>query len=1009
MLIYLSLVLVLVNCGGDIHSNYYEGETYEIQGKVMGALKNTKVTLYLDEKSEPIATTNVKDDGSYILKFTPEVNENILKSNYALVSATDREKTYTSIVAFYDANSSNAYKYKDTTISKDTQAIYDIKTALKFDKSRTKKVVGDFLKNYEDGEYKATQKTAYEFPLRDILLSTTTNKLTQNEILEELTNLELKKESVDEAKTNKATKYAFTSAKAFDGLVVTHFISFDIANSDVNNTSITFDRELKGKSDYYDSAKLYKFTFDNSNVKLKKVIIESFESENGKIEQGYMEHNEFFNQKTSQIVKNKRLPKGGVKISKKSSKRFKNISYKQYKSTLEPYDAVYNIYGDSIQIDIYTHYKEDLWFYCGTQYDMIDTSSCLDYHEDKHVAVQYDYYYQGIFLNTEYDFIDNDNLYTPDAFTTYYSKSSGTYEKSNKVKSKKVVGASSDLVAFKTLSETVYQDWATQGVDSLHSENTYKNVFEEDMIETYKKTNTNIVTHTIRDFDYFLKKLQQVYPYTTTMRYWMDSQYYANIGKYMVDNQNDGRIPLLLIHGWQGDKGLTNPAVLLEYENNEFSYWHNFISYYLATPELHTKYKLYTYHYPSYKHITYNARKLKEMLETLKSSNNTVLGKALNSDGIVIMGHSMGGLVARSLIEEHKGLGTNAQKLKKLITLDTPHHGSHGAVQAHPINHFGDNTGIKNLHSAGSVDLIWDNYDKYYTCDVSFSFIDTQCGQYENTLADYPKTNIGTPNPKNRYSRYEFLGDNHAFDDYYFSKIVNRDDTHDKINPYLAYLNRSFEATMTNIAQNKYIFYVAHSSPQAIVEREKINPVTMDAMTAVVEFINGLGYGSGGAEAVCSAFLSKSEKADKVTRFNKEFEIPKKFIMIDNNGVDENYNIPYRKFWDYNHERIMNGLYVTKGNWDRYIDAPIVVEGSSERIDICNSKVAFNNFLTYAYTSNCANMKNEYYKYARDYLLYGSIGDELPAYVGYSIFGHNPLKTEPVFMVMQKDLNDISW
>jgi hypothetical protein len=54
-------------------------------------------------------------------------------------------------------------------------------------------------------------------------------------------------------------------------------------------------------------------------------------------------------------------------------------------------------------------------------------------------------------------------------------------------------------------------------------------------------------------------------------------------------------------------------------------------------------------------------------------------------------------------------------------------------------------------------------------------------------------------------------------------------------------------------------------------------------------------------------------------------------------------------------------------------------------------------------------MKNEYYKYAYNYLLYGSISNELASYVPYSLFGHNPLKTEPVFMVMQKDLNDVSW
>ena len=57
--------------GGGTHSDYYEGETHTIQGKVMGALENAKVTLYLDDKSEPIAKADVQNDGSYSIdKYT---------------------------------------------------------------------------------------------------------------------------------------------------------------------------------------------------------------------------------------------------------------------------------------------------------------------------------------------------------------------------------------------------------------------------------------------------------------------------------------------------------------------------------------------------------------------------------------------------------------------------------------------------------------------------------------------------------------------------------------------------------------------------------------------------------------------------------------------------------------------------------------------------------------------------------------------------------------------------
>ncbi len=42
LLIYLVLTLFLVNCGGDTHSDYYEGQTHTIQGKVVGGFTKCK-------------------------------------------------------------------------------------------------------------------------------------------------------------------------------------------------------------------------------------------------------------------------------------------------------------------------------------------------------------------------------------------------------------------------------------------------------------------------------------------------------------------------------------------------------------------------------------------------------------------------------------------------------------------------------------------------------------------------------------------------------------------------------------------------------------------------------------------------------------------------------------------------------------------------------------------------------------------------------------------------------
>jgi hypothetical protein len=54
----------------------------------------------------------------------------------------------------------------------------------------------------------------------------------------------------------------------------------------------------------------------------------------------------------------------------------------------------------------------------------------------------------------------------------------------------------------------------------------------------------------------------------------------------------------------------------------------------------------------------------------------------MNDIPVVILAHSMGGLVSRSLMQEHAG----DARIKKLITLATPHHGSPGANSTQALN-----------------------------------------------------------------------------------------------------------------------------------------------------------------------------------------------------------------------------------------------------------------------------------------------------------------------------------
>jgi pimeloyl-ACP methyl ester carboxylesterase len=116
------------------------------------------------------------------------------------------------------------------------------------------------------------------------------------------------------------------------------------------------------------------------------------------------------------------------------------------------------------------------------------------------------------------------------------------------------------------------------------------------------------------------------------------------------DNPLGTKIPLILIHGLHG-KPITG-------------FWQNFISYFNSNTSLTSKYKLYQFKYDSDKEsVNEIGQELEDDIADLSD---------FTSKNFVIMAHSMGGLVARSYMQEHGG----SDRIIKLITLATPHHGS---------------------------------------------------------------------------------------------------------------------------------------------------------------------------------------------------------------------------------------------------------------------------------------------------------------------------------------------
>jgi len=192
-------------------------------------------------------------------------------------------------------------------------------------------------------------------------------------------------------------------------------------------------------------------------------------------------------------------------------------------------------------------------------------------------------------------------------------------------------------------------------------------------------------------------------------------------GYRKISPDKDIRMPLIVIHGWRADDDL-NPSdtdsVEKHYERlvGHDGYFENFRRFAEET-EISNKFRLYYYSYPSYKHVTYNARQLAELIK----ENQYIKNWIKNSNGkIAILAHSMGGLVARSLLEEHGNITVDGQqidladKLIRLITLGTPHRGSPASIE-NWFPHEWIIDIVTNRSTPGSQDLYWDNSDGIFS------------------------------------------------------------------------------------------------------------------------------------------------------------------------------------------------------------------------------------------------------------------------------------------------------
>jgi YVTN family beta-propeller protein len=131
----------------------------------------------------------------------------------------------------------------------------------------------------------------------------------------------------------------------------------------------------------------------------------------------------------------------------------------------------------------------------------------------------------------------------------------------------------------------------------------------------------------------------------------------------------NNRIPLILIHGIHDDPSRFNNLV-------------HFLTNNTGGLNFNGKFKIYKFQYQSDVYPIWEiARSLRNRIDDLVKQNQS----QLSSKKFWIIAHSMGGLVARSYMNEHDTdfgafAGRRAgERIEKLITLATPHHGTQGA------------------------------------------------------------------------------------------------------------------------------------------------------------------------------------------------------------------------------------------------------------------------------------------------------------------------------------------
>jgi pimeloyl-ACP methyl ester carboxylesterase/predicted RNase H-related nuclease YkuK (DUF458 family) len=178
----------------------------------------------------------------------------------------------------------------------------------------------------------------------------------------------------------------------------------------------------------------------------------------------------------------------------------------------------------------------------------------------------------------------------------------------------------------------------------------------------------------------------------------------ASVGTEAVSVTAETKIPLVLVHGIQ---------LLSEGcgANNAYKgTWDKFRAHFFGDSEMPSKYELYSFSYPTNIDFKTNGASFSKKLSTV-----------FGNKPVVVVAHSMGGLVTRAADVYYS---TKAQSgnitdinIARVITLDTPHHGtpyiSGAAAEVTELFCLGD------VQNAGAPSLAWDDLENNRSCTDS--------------------------------------------------------------------------------------------------------------------------------------------------------------------------------------------------------------------------------------------------------------------------------------------------